>query len=167
MATVTQASVLARLQEKFSSAILAVEEPYQLLTLTTTEDSIIPMLQFLKEDAEMQFCFLTDICGVHYPDTAKPLAVVYHIHSFVHNIRVRIKVFLAEENLNIPTATPVFNSANWMERETYDFYGINFVGHPNLRRILNVDEMTVFPMRKEFPLEDPNRKDKHDEYFGR
>lgn len=167
MATVTQAAVLASLQAKFSTAILAVEEPYQLLTLTTTTDSIIPMLQFMKDDTEMQFCFLTDICGVHYPDTEKPLVVVYHLHSLVHNIRVRIKVFLAEENLNIPTATIVFNSANWMERETYDFYGINFVGHPNMCRILNVDEMTVFPMRKEFPLEDPNRKDKNDEYFGR
>ena len=58
-------------------------------------------------------------------------------------------------------------SANWMERETYDFYGVNFVGHPNLIRILNVDEMTYFPMRKEFPLEDQSRIDKDDEMFGR
>ena len=60
-----------------------------------------------------------------------------------------------------------FHAANWMERETYDFYGVNFVGHPNLKRILNVDEMDYFPMRKEFPLEDQTRIDKDDEMFGR
>lgn len=66
-----------------------------------------------------------------------------------------------------PTATGLWSSANWMERETYDFFGIIFEGHPNLKRILNVDEMTIFPLRKEYPLEDNTRKDKNDELFGR
>jgi NADH-quinone oxidoreductase subunit C len=83
------------------------------------------------------------------------------------NTRIRIKVFLTDGDVHIPTATVLWDGANWMERETYDFFGVIFDGHPDLRRILNVDDMTAFPMRKEFPLEDPNRVDKKDFYFGR
>jgi NADH-quinone oxidoreductase subunit C len=89
------------------------------------------------------------------------------LHSLVNNVRVRIKVFLPADDYHIPTATTVWNGANWMERETYDYFGVIFDGHPDLRRILNVDDMTAFPMRKEFPLEDPNRVDKKDYFFGR
>jgi NADH-quinone oxidoreductase subunit C len=67
----------------------------------------------------------------------------------------------------VPTLTTLFPAANWMERETYDFYGIIFQGHPNLTRILNVDEMIIFPLRKEYPLEDQVREDKNDQLFGR
>jgi NADH-quinone oxidoreductase subunit C len=83
------------------------------------------------------------------------------------NTRVRLKCFVPIENPTVNTAVNLFSAANWMERETYDFYGIIFEGHPNLKRILNMDEMTVFPMRKEFPLEDPFREDKQDRFFGR
>ena len=93
--------------------------------------------------------------------------MIYHLHSLRHNIRVRIKVFLPADKPVIPTASNLWKGANWMERETYDFFGIQFEGHPDLRRILNVDEMTVFPMRREYPLEDPNRVDKKDYFFGR
>jgi NADH-quinone oxidoreductase subunit C len=82
-------------------------------------------------------------------------------------VRIRIRVFLSVANPSIPTATTLWEGANWMERETYDFFGVQFEGHPNLCRILNVDDMTVFPMRKEYPLEDPNRVDKKDLFFGR
>jgi NADH-quinone oxidoreductase subunit C len=85
----------------------------------------------------------------------------------VNNVRVRVKVFIPVANPTIPTATTLWNGANWMERETFDFFGILFEGHPNLVRILNVDDMEAFPMRKEFPLEDPNRVDKEDRFFGR
>ncbi len=167
MAEITNSIVLERLQANFADKVLSTEESYSVLSINTTPEAIVPMLRFLKEDTLLQFIFLTDICGVHYPDAEKPLGVVYHVHSLVHNIRIRIKVFLPISNVHIPTATPVFKSANWMERETYDFYGIVFDGHPDLRRILNMDDMVAFPMRKEHPLEDPNRKDKKDEYFGR
>lgn len=167
MAEINNAAVLEFLQAKFADKIVSTEEPYGLLTLSTTTEAIIPMMTALRDDKDMQFVFLTDVCGVHYPDQAKPIGVIYHLHSLVHNVRLRLKVFLEESNLHIPTATTVYKSANWMERETYDFFGIIFDGHPDLRRILNVDDMVVFPMRKEHPLEDPNRKDKKDEYFGR
>jgi NADH-quinone oxidoreductase subunit C len=105
---------------------------------------------------------------VNYPDQkGSELVVVYHLHNLKENIRLRYSVSTSLENTDVYTATKLFESANWMERETYDFFGINFVGHPNLKRILNVDEMDYFPLRKEFPLEDQTRIDKDDEMFGR
>ena len=93
--------------------------------------------------------------------------MVYHLHNLKENVRLRFKVFSAIQQPDVYTATGLFASANWMERETYDFFGVNFVGHPNLKRILNVDEMDYFPLRKEYPLEDQTRIDKDDEMFGR
>jgi NADH-quinone oxidoreductase subunit C len=104
----------------------------------------------------------------NYPDQqGAELVVVYHLHNFVENIRLRYSVAVPVAQPDVFTATKLFESANWMERETYDFFGINFIGHPNLKRILNVDEMDYFPLRKEFPLEDQTRIDKDDEMFGR
>lgn len=157
--------ILTKLQERFAEEVVNPSEPYGLLTLTTSKESIIDVLKYLK--GELSFIFLTDITAVHYPEQEKAFAVVYHVHNLTENVRVRIKVFIDGQNPTIPTATVVWNGANWMERETYDFFGINFEGHPDLRRILNMDELDVFPMRKEYPLEDPNRVDKKDFYFGR
>ena len=89
------------------------------------------------------------------------------MQSFVNNHRIRIKTTTELKNPKIPTITSIWPAANWMEREAYDFFGIQFEGHPNLKRILNVDEMTDFPLRKEFPLEDQTRLDKDDSMFGR
>ncbi|UKJ07719.1 NADH-quinone oxidoreductase subunit C [Solitalea lacus] len=160
-------AVLEKLQTKFADAIFNVSEPHEFLTLTTTKDKIIDVVQFLYNDDELKFRFLTDICGIHYPEQELPLGVIYHLHSLTNNVRIRIKVFLPEHAPRIASLTGLFLGANWMERETYDFFGIIFEGHPDLRRILNVDDMVAFPMRKEFPLEDPNRTDKNDDYFGR
>jgi NADH-quinone oxidoreductase subunit C len=126
------------------------------------------VLNFLYDDEELKFRFLTDLQAVHYPDQkGRELAVVYHLHNLADNLRIRFKVFTDITTPDVYTATGLFSAANWMERETYDFFGVNFVGHPNLKRILNVDEMDYFPMRKEFPLEDQTRIDKDDEMFGR
>ena len=139
-----------------------------MLTFETQKDLNLKIMQFLFDDSTMRFQFLTDLCAVHYPDQAgREFAVVYHLHNLVDNVRIRLKVFTPVEKPDVFTATQLYSSANWMERETYDFYGINFVGHPNLIRILNVDEMDYFPLRKEFPLEDQTRIDKDDAMFGR
>ena len=137
------------------------------MTLETSADHISEVLRFLKEDKELKFNYLTDITGIHFPEQKLSIGVIYHLHSLSNNVRVRIKVFLDGSTPNIPTATTLWEGANWMERETFDFFGIIFDGHPNLIRILNVDDMTVFPMRREHPLEDPNRVDKKDYFFGR
>jgi NADH-quinone oxidoreductase subunit C len=157
-----------KLQQQFGEAVSAFEEPYGMLTFESQKDMNLKLLQFLYDDPELKFQFLTDLTAVHYPNQkGRELGVVYHLHNLVDNIRIRYKVFTDIEKPDVFTATRLFESANWMERETYDFYGVNFVGHPNLKRILNVDEMNYFPMRKEFPLEDQTRVDKDDAMFGR
>ncbi len=164
----TNQEVAEALLEKFGEQVYDFDEPYGLLTLSTTREEIISVLEFLKNHKTYQISFLTDLTGVHYPDnTGREFAVVYHLHSFIQNFRVRLKVFIPEADIHIPTATVLWDSANWMERETYDFYGILFDGHPNLMRILNIEEMDYFPMRKEYPLEDATREDKIDALFGR
>ena len=116
----------------------------------------------------LKFRFLTDLTAIHYPNQpGRELAVVYHLHNLVDNVRLRFKLFVPVAKPDVFTATALYESANWMERETFDFFGVNFVGHPNLKRILNVDEMEYFPMRKEFPMEDQTRIDKDDAMFGR
>jgi NADH-quinone oxidoreductase subunit C len=166
--SLTNEHIQHRLKEKFGEVLTGFEESYGMLSFTAPKDHNLKVLQFLFDDAEMQFTFLSDLTAVHYPDRKdEELAVVYHLHNFRANVRLRFKVFTAVATPQVFTATRLFESANWMERETYDFFGIDFVGHPNLKRILNVDEMTYFPMRKEFPLEDQTRIDKDDEMFGR
>lgn len=142
---------------------------HDILTFEATEKSIHDVLRYMKEDETLRFNFLTDLCGVHYPENDKEyeFAVVYLLHNWIDNVRVRVKTFISEQKLEVPTLTDLFSAANWMERETYDFYGIQFVGHPNLKRILNDDGMTSFPMRKEYPMEDSGRTDKDDRFFGR
>ena len=166
MGALTNNEVITRLSDQFGTKVNGVNEPYGLLTVETTKDAIIEVLKFLKENAGTGFSFLTDITAVHYPEN-NHIAVVYHLHNMVNKIRIRVKVFIHEHTPTIPTATVLWNGANWMERETYDFFGVKFEGHPDLRRILNMDELNVHPMLKQYPLEDPNRVDKKDEYFGR
>ncbi len=167
MDKLTNQSVLQKIATRFGDKISIPSEPFGLLSFETTKENITEILSFLKQDPELNFNYLTDITAIHYPEQELPIGVVYHLHSLVNNVRVRIKVFLESVNPHIPTATTLWEGANWMERETYDFFGVIFEGHPNLVRILNVDDMTVFPMRKEYPLEDPNRVDKRDFFFGR
>jgi NADH-quinone oxidoreductase subunit C len=167
MGKIANEDVLAKISAKFADKVTVLGAPFGLPTLETSREQIIDVLDFLKNDQVLQFIYLTDLTAIHYPEQEKPIGVIYHLHSLVNNLRIRVKVFLAEGDVNIPTATDLWNGANWMERETYDFFGVIFTGHPDLRRILNVDDMTVFPMRKEYPLEDPNRVDKKDYFFGR
>lgn len=164
----TNDSVKATLIEKFGNQLTDWNEPYGMLTFTAPKDLNLKVLQFLYDDEVLKFTFLTDLQAVHYPDNkGAELAVVYHLHNLVDNIRLRLKVFTDISQPDVYSATALYQSANFMERETFDFYGVNFLGHPNLIRILNVDEMDYFPMRKEFPLEDQTRIDKDDDMFGR
>jgi len=157
-----------KLTEKFGEQVQGFEESYGMLSFEAPKEMNLKVMNFLFDSDDLKFRFLTDLCAVHYPDQkGKEIAVVYHLHNLEDNVRLRFKVFTDVGKPDVYTATGLFSSANWMERETYDFYGVNFIGHPNLKRILNVDEMDYFPMRKEFPLEDQSRIDKDDEMFGR
>ena len=164
----TNESIRQRLTEKFGDQITNWEEPYGMLSFTSSKDLNLKVLQFLFDDAELKFQFMTDLCAVHYPDRkGEELAVVYHLHNLIDNIRIRYKVYTDISKPDVFSASALYSAANWMEREAYDFYGVNFVGHPNLIRIQNVEEMEYFPQRKEYPLEDQSRIDKDDEMFGR
>jgi NADH-quinone oxidoreductase subunit C len=147
--------------------MLSSELLYGMLTITVKAEATHEIIQFLKEDHELNFGFLTTLCGTHYPASELPLGMVYQLHNMEKRFRLRIKTFLPESKPEIRTITDIFSAANWMERETYDFFGIIFTGHPNLKRILNVEYLDYFPMRKEYPLEDPTRTDKDNSFFGR
>jgi len=157
-----------KLLEKFGDQVLNFSTASGILSFESSKEINLKVLQYLYEEPSLAFTFLTDLCGVNYPDNiGAELVVVYHLHNFSENIRLRYSVSASVNETVVFTASKLFESANWMERETYDFFGINFVGHPNLKRILNVDEMDYFPLRKEYPLEDQTRIDKDDEMFGR
>ena len=166
--SLTNETIQQKLSEKFGDQLTNWEQPYGMLTFTAPKDLNLKVLQFLFDDAELRFQFLTDLQAVHYPDRkGEELVVVYHLHNLVDNVRIRFKVNTDITKPDVFSATALYSAANWMERETYDFFGVNFIGHPNLIRILNVDEMDYFPMRKEYPVEEQTRVDKDDEMFGR
>ena len=161
-------TLLNLINEKFPQAVKSQSEPHGLLSLEIEVSELKNLIKWLKENSATNFNFLTDICAVQYPGEGnREFAVVYHLHNLSKNFRLRIKIFVGRENINVPTICDIYSAANWMERETFDFYGIIFDGHPNLSRILNLDELDYHPMRKEYKLEDGTRTDKDDRYFGR
>ena len=159
-------NIVNAINEKFPSEILSSEMLYDFPVITLKMEKIVDVIQLLHDHPETKFQFLTTLCGIHYPEQNQ-IQVMYQLHNMVSNQRVRLKINLPADNAVTPTISHIFAAANWLERETYDFYGVNFTGHPNLKRILNVEEMIMFPMRKEFPLEDQTREDKDDRMFGR
>jgi NADH-quinone oxidoreductase subunit C len=168
MTELTNAYIAEKIRNQFGDAILSASEPFDMLTLVVNPSIAHNVINFLKNDSEIQVQFLTDVCGAQFPEIeGQEFCVIYHLHSLTNNIRIRVKAFIPASTPTIATVSDLFSSANWQERETYDFYGILFEGHPNLNRIMNVDEMDYFPLRKEYPLEDGTRTDKEDKYFGR
>ncbi len=163
-----QEKLINEINEHFQDALVKHEVLYDMFTITLKREAVAPLIRHLYNHEEFKFKFLTNLCGLHYPNQKnQELGLMYQLHSFENNYRIRIKTFFPINDPVIATVTDIFNAANWMERQEYDFFGIEFKGHPNLKRILNVDDMTIFPMRKEYPAEDQARKDKNDIMFGR
>ncbi len=158
-----------KISQKFGNNVLDFQTTGGIFSFETASGQLHEVIRFLKEDSELNFHFLTDLCAIHYPDNNADhqYAVVYLLHNWVENVRLRVKTYLNPDQLQVDTVSDLFLCANWMERETYDFYGVDFKGHPQLKRILNMDEMVSHPMRKEFPMEDSGRTDKDDRFFGR
>jgi NADH-quinone oxidoreductase subunit C len=159
--------ITGKLKTRFTGDILAADEKGDMLTVLVDRKIVHEVIRFLKENDALGFTFLTTLCGIHYPEQELPLGVVYHLHRIKDDTRIRVKTFLPLADPVVPTVTDLFSAANWMERETFDFYGIVFEGHPNLKRILNVEYLDFFPLRKEYPLEDPTQEDKDNRFFGR
>lgn len=163
----TNEFVLEAITREFPDSVLLNTLPYGFLTLELKKQDLKKIVHYLK-DSSLGINFLTDICGIHYPEfPEKELGVVYHLHNMQTNFRIRLKVFMTREKNEVDSLTDLYAGANWMERETFDFYGIKFKGHPDLRIILNDPEMGYHPMLKEYKLEDGTRIDKDDKMFGR
>jgi len=164
----TNNTLLDALQVQLGSKIITSEVLYDTLVIEISPAEAFGVIELLKNVADLSFNFLTLIGAVHYPEEkGRELCVVYHMHSWKNAIRLRIKCYLSQENPSIKSLTPLFDGANWQERETFDFFGVNFEGHPNMTRILNMDEMDYHPMLKQYHLEDGTREDKDDRFFGR
>lgn len=156
--------VVDSLTKTFGDAIVAHERIADMMIFNVRKAPIHDVLKHCKE--QLDFNFLTTLCGMHYDDR-DALGLVFHLHSMRNGHRIRIKTETPLKEATFPTFTDLWPAANWMEREAWDFYGIHFEGHPNLKRILNMEDFPAFPMRKDYPLEDPTREDKDDSYFGR
>ncbi|MFM7217028.1 MAG: NADH-quinone oxidoreductase subunit C [Bacteroidota bacterium] len=159
--------VIAALRERFAEGIITVETAYDFQVVFLKKDKVMEVLRFLHDHDQFQFRYLTTMCGLHLPGTSHPFGMMYQVHSLVNNLRLRFKSFTTAEDLEYDSLTPLFRAANWMEREAFDFFGFRFKGHPDLRRILNMDDMDYHPLRKEYPIEDATRYDKDDTLFGR
>ena len=157
-----------KLKVQFGGGVMSSELLYDYPVFTVKRDIIFEVIQFLYNNEELAFQYLTTMCAIHYPDNKEQeLGMMYQLHNLQKNTRIRLKIFFSINDLHVPTITPIFSAANWMEREAFDFYGVIFTGHPNLKRILNMEDMTYHPLRKEYPLEDGTREDKDDRMFGR
>jgi NADH-quinone oxidoreductase subunit C len=121
------------------------------LTMIIDAEDIVAFVRKLRDDPRLAFVSLIDVCGVDWPQREKRFDIVYHLLSPRHNVRVRLKV-RTDEDTPVPSITPVFPGADWFEREAYDFYGVLFTGHPDLRRILTDYGFEGHPLRKDFPL---------------
>lgn len=160
--------VETKLKQRFGEGILSLSIDYDYPVFVVKKELVRDIVTFLYNDSELEFRFLTTLAGLHYPDNkGAELGVMYQLHNLPNNWRIRIKTFFAADDANVPSITTVFRTANWMERQEFDFFGINFEGHPNMKRILNMDEMTYHPMLKQYPLEDAHREDKDNSFFGR
>ncbi|SIQ40371.1 NADH dehydrogenase subunit C [Chryseobacterium sp. RU37D] len=163
----TNEFVLEAITREFPESIIASSEPYGMLTIEVKKEDLKKIVHYLK-DSSLEFNFLTDICGIHYPEfPEKEVGVVYHLHNMMSNFRLRLKIFMSRENIEVDSLVELYAGANWMERETFDFFGIKFKGHPDLRAILNMEDLGYHPMLKEYRLEDGTRTDKNDSMFGR
>jgi len=166
MDAAAQEKLISVINEKFEGEIINAGMDKDFFTLILKKEKIVDIIGHLYNHQDTKFQYLTTMFAVHYPDQNQ-IAMVYQLHNLATNQRIRLKIFLSADNPTTPTLTTVFSAANWMEREAYDFFGVVFTGHPNLTRILNVEDMLIFPMRKEYPLEDQTREDKNDLMFGR
>ncbi len=121
------------------------------LEIIIKREDVLKILLFLRDDPNCKLKQLVDICAVDYPEETERFCIVYNLLSMVHNQRIRVKLYTDEEQA-VSSAIEVFSSANWYEREIWDLYGVYFIGHPDLRRLLNDYGFEGHPLRKDFPL---------------
>ncbi len=151
----TDNATVTKLRTRFPDAITGVAEFRDEITITVSRDAIVPVCQFLRDDPDLAYYFLVDLTSVDYaehPQKQARFAVVYLLHSYKNNERIRLKVWVDEADPVVATVSGVWGAANWMEREVYDMMGITVSGHPDLRRIILPPDWEGHPLRKDFPV---------------
>jgi len=149
-------TVVDKLKAKFGDTVLAVVEFRGETSVTVKKEEIVAVCTFLKE--EQGFNFLTDLCGVDYLGQSPRFMVVYQMYSIGAHLRLRVKAPVEERDARIDTVTGVWSTANWLERECYDLMGITFNNHPDPRRILLAADWEGHPLRKDYPVQGPDRE---------
>jgi len=144
-----------RLKEKFPASIIDVKRFRGEVTVLVFKKDLYPICQFLFSDPDLQFQFLTDLCGIDFHPETPRFEVVYLLYSMKNNLRLRLKARVADGE-SIPSVESIWKAANWLEREVYDLFGVPFANHPDLRRILLWDGYDGYPMRKDYPVEGPD-----------
>jgi len=146
-----------RLQQAFADAMIEVQPGRDMPVLICKKDKIFDILTFMRNEPDFACNFLTDITAVDYlkypSKHPQRFAVVYHLYSLDKAHRFRLKAYLSAADLSIESAVPLWKTANWLEREVFDMFGIQFKNHPNLKRILNHIEFVGHPLRKDYPIE--------------
>lgn len=153
MAKAPSVEEIAKLRERFGDAITDAHERLGEVSLVVRVDQIVEICRFLRDDPQLRFNMLSDLCGVDWGIDADPrFQVTYQLYSIPNGTRLRLKVLVGEDDPTVPTVSEVWKTADWHERETFDFFGIIFAGHPDLRRILMPEEFQWHPLRKDFPV---------------
>jgi NADH-quinone oxidoreductase subunit C len=143
---------LKTLQGKFGSEGVEWKEQWGELTVVVKPEAIVKVCRLLRHEPGLEYNFLSSVTAVDLGVEADPrFEVVYHLYSIPQRHRLRLKVRVNEDD-SVPTVTGVWKAANWYEREVYDLFGIEFEGHPDLRRIMMPDDYEGHPLRKDFPL---------------
>ena len=146
-------ALVKKLRARFNEAVTEASEFINQLSIRVDRSRIVEVCDFLKRDTAAPFNYLSDLTCVHYPDRADaPFEVVYNLYSISANTRVRLKVGTSETD-GVESVTGVWPTANWMEREVFDLFGVPFKNHPDLRRLLLPPDWEGHPFRKEYPLE--------------
>ena len=144
--------VIEKFKAKFGADILESHEKLGDETIIVSPEKIKEILVYAKQNDELKFDLLLDVCGVDYLGRTPRFEVVYHLYSVPLNHRIRIKVPVTEENCKVPTCMDLWKTADWFERETFDMMGVVFEGHPNLKRLLLFEEFKGHPLRKDYPI---------------
>ena len=140
-------------QARFAANIEEITEALGEVTIVAKREGLVELMIFLRDEPSLRFNYLSDIGGLDLGEFATPrFAVAYQLYSIEHNHRLRIKVFVEEDDAVLPTVWGVWKTSNWLEREIDDMFGVSFDGHPDLRRILMPADYEGHPLRKDFPI---------------
>lgn len=148
-------TTVRKLSERFPSSVLEVKTFREEVTLTVPREEIFEICKYLYSDYDLQYRFLTDLCGVDFYPRTPRFEVVYLLYSMKNNQRLRVKAQVGEGE-SVRSVESIWKAANWLEREVFDLFGISFENHPDLRRILLWDGYEGHPLRKDFPVEGPD-----------